>query len=120
MTISDIALKTGLSDHTLRYYEKVGIIPPVKRGSSGQRVFSDDDLGWIDFLLCLKSTGLSIQDIRYFISLCDSGDSTIPDRVEVLEKHREKIEEQINDLKEMRGKIDYKINYYKGVLKESS
>ena len=116
-TIGQIAKKTGLTTHTLRFYDKEGLLPNVKRTSSGIRYFSDDDINWLVVLECLKSTGLSLKDIKHYIDLYKLGNKTLKERLEIFKIQKTRIEEQINSLKENMKKIDFKIKYYKEAIK---
>ena len=111
-SIQQMSNRTGLSIHTLRYYEKEGIIKDVKRDQSGRRVFSDQDAGWIDFITCLKGTGMSIEAIKSFTTLVWEGDHTIDKRLEILHAHKKKVLDEIETLKKMAKRIDGKISWY--------
>lgn len=118
LTIQEVALATGLSEHTLRYYERVGLIHPINRANNGHRRYSPDDLGWIDFLNKLRATGMSIRQMQAYAELQRQGDSTLPQRLEMLKAHRCKVEEHMAALRENLGIIYYKIDYYQGVIDE--
>ncbi|MEF9951994.1 MAG: MerR family transcriptional regulator [Clostridium sp.] len=113
-TVGDVAKKVGLSSYTLRYYEKEGLLPNVKRNDRGIREYSDDDIVWIELIKCLKSTGMSIEEIKVIVDLSLEGGDTIPQRKEILLNHRVKLETQIEDLVKCINKIDYKIDWYNG------
>ncbi len=120
MTIKQVSEKTGLSSYTLRYYEKIGLIKPVQRNRSGHRNYIDSDLEIIDFIQKWKSTGMQIKDIIRYIALLDSNEDSYHERLEILEKHRERIEKRIRQAQEFLNIIKYKIEWYKkngGVLK---
>ena len=116
MTIKDVSIKTGLTEYTLRYYEKAGILPPVKRNEYGQRVYGENDLNWMDFLLCLKGTGLSLRGIRQIMELYSRGDETIPERIRLLKEHKKQTLLKLSELKVMLEKIDGKISWYEGMV----
>ncbi|MCT4544808.1 MAG: MerR family transcriptional regulator [Vallitalea sp.] len=111
-TIGQISEKTGLTTHTIRYYEKEGILPYVQRNEKGIREFNDDDMFWISLISCLRETGMSIKDIKYIVDLSLEGEHTVAQRVGILQNHKEKILNQINELQDVIKKIDYKISYY--------
>jgi DNA-binding transcriptional MerR regulator len=113
MTIGDISKKSGLSLHTLRYYEKIGLIKPVERNGSGHRNYTDSDLDLIDFIQKLKLTGMPIKDIIWYISLLDSTENSYGKRLEILKKHQERIEKRIKTAQEFLKIIRYKIDWYK-------
>jgi DNA-binding transcriptional MerR regulator len=113
MTIRQVSEKTGLSAYTLRYYEKIGLIKSVGRDGSGHRNYLDTDLELIDFIQKWKSTGMRIKDIIRYISLLDSDEDSYGERLEILKKHRARIEKRIRTAKEFLKIIEYKIEWYK-------
>lgn len=119
-TIGQVAKKLGLTAHTLRYYDKEGLLPFVKKGSSGARVFEDDDIDWLLILDCLKGTGMHLKDIKKYMDLCQIGDSTLRERLQMFEEQKIKIEEQLQQLSQYMEKIDFKIAYYKEAVKNGS
>lgn len=119
-TIGQVAKKLGLTAHTLRYYDKEGLLPFVKKGSSGARVFEDDDIDWLLILDCLKGTGMQLKDIKKYMDLCQIGDSTLQERLQMFKTQKIKIEEQMKQLNQYMEKIDFKIAYYKEAVKNGS
>ena len=119
-SIGQVARKTGLTTHTLRYYEKEGLLPFVRKNSSGLRVFSDNDLGWLAMIECLKETGMPLKGIKQYIDWFEEGDSTLPQRLEMFCRQKEKIEEQIALFQKHLTKIEYKINLYREAVKLGS
>jgi DNA-binding transcriptional MerR regulator len=115
LTIQQSAEKTGLSVHTIRYYERIGLLPSVGRADNGHRRYSDDDIGWIEFVKCLRSTGMPISEMQRYVELQKGGDATLGDRLVLLEKHRVRIEENIGLLRGFLERIKGKISYYRGV-----
>lgn len=111
-SIGQVAKKLGLTAHTLRYYDKEGLLPFVKKGSSGARVFEDEDVDWLIILECLKATGMQLKDIKTYIELCRCGDATLQERLDLFKKQKLKLEEQQKQLSLCQEKIDYKIAYY--------
>lgn len=111
-SIAEVSEKTHLTPHTLRYYEKEGLLPFVDRSSSGNRDFKEKDLEWLELICCLKNTGMPIKKIKEYISLCLKGDSTIDIRREIFLKHREDVLNQMAELEKNLEKINCKINYY--------
>lgn len=110
--IKTMAQKAGLTEYTLRYYEREGLLPPVGRDENGRRRFSDRDLDWISLVCCLRDTGMSIAEIRRYIDLCKEGSSTVPDRRQLLIDHKAYIEKKIGQFERYARKIDGKIEYY--------
>lgn len=115
-TIEEAAQRTGVTTHTLRYYERIGLLAPVGRASSGHRRYSDDDLGAIGFLTLLRQTGMPIRDMQRFVELTRAGDGTIPQRVVVLEAHRDALAEQLALLNRHFAAIEIKIGIYRALL----
>ena len=115
-TIEEAAQRTGVSTHTLRYYERIGLLAPVGRASSGHRRYNDDDIGAIGFLTLLRQTGMPIRDMQRFVDLTRAGHDTIPERVEVLEAHRDSLAEQLALLNRHFAAIETKIGIYRALL----
>jgi len=115
-TIDEAAAQTGLSKHTLRYYEREGLLPPISKASSGHRRYTDDDIGWVRFLQLLRATGMPIREAKEFVTLTWAGDHTIPQRVAVLTAYRAALVERMAQDVEHLAALNYKVDYYKGVL----
>lgn len=111
---------TGLSVHTLRYYERIGLIHAIDRAENTHRRYSVDDVGWIDFLNKLRAAGMSIQQMQAYAELQRQGDVTLPERVEMLKALRIQLESHMDDLREHLRIIHYKIDYYEGVIAEGT
>jgi DNA-binding transcriptional MerR regulator len=118
LTIQEVAKATGLTPHTLRYYERIGLIHPINREENTRRIYTADDVGWIDFLLKLRATGMSIKDMQRYAELQRQGDETLPERVEMLKSLRDKVEAHVKDMNEHLKLIHYKIDYYSKVVEE--
>ncbi|MCX4091986.1 MerR family transcriptional regulator [Nocardia sp. alder85J] len=114
--IAQVAERTGLSIDTLRYYEKAGLIEPVGRTSGNQRRYRVADLDWLDFLLRLRETGMSIADMQRFAVLRAGGDPTIAQRLAMLREHRDDLEQRIRDLRRNATALDRKIDDYVRML----
>ncbi|MET9344444.1 MULTISPECIES: MerR family transcriptional regulator [unclassified Nonomuraea] len=115
-TPAEVVEETGFSLDTLRYYEKIGLLAPVDRNAAGQRRFSEDDLGWLGTIRCLRDTGMPIAQMLRFAELVRAGDHTIPDRIALLEEHDIRVRGQIDNLIERQRYIQHKISYYRSVL----
>lgn len=111
--IKTMAQKAGLTEYTLRYYEREGLLPPVERDGNGRRRFSDRDLDWISLIRCLRDTGMPISGIRRYVALCKGGSSTVPARRQLLADHKVYIEKKIRQFEKYAKKIDGKIEYYR-------
>ena len=116
-SIGQVAKITGLTTHTLRYYDKFGILPSVGKNSAGLRRFTDDDLRWLNILECLKSTGLQLKDIKHYIDLSKQGDNSLQERYQIFLKQKQRVEEEMLKLKSNMEKINFKIKYYETALK---
>lgn len=114
-SIKQIADKTKLTEHTIRYYDREGLIPLLSRSESGIRQFSDDDLEWINLICCLRNSGMSIQNIKEFMHLCLKGKQSFEERKILLEEHKAHILEQLNNLENSLTIINYKIEHYKEI-----
>jgi DNA-binding transcriptional MerR regulator len=116
LTIEEAAERTGVSAHTLRYYERIGLLAPVPRGPGGHRRYTDADLGAVVFLTLLRQTGMPIRDMQRFVELTRAGDQTIPDRVTVLTDHRAQLTSHIALLRRHLAALDHKIGIYEAML----
>ncbi len=118
LTIQEVAQATGLSAHTLRYYERVGLIHPIDREQNTHRRYTTNDVGWIDFLTKLRATGMSIKDMQKYAELQRRGDETLAERVEMLKSLRDKVEAHMDELNEHLKLIHYKIEIYQKIVAE--
>jgi DNA-binding transcriptional MerR regulator len=112
-TIQETAERTGLSVHTLRYYERQGLIPRVPRDNgSGHRRFREEDIKGIEFLKKLRSTGMPISQMQHFVDLFYRGKSTLPERRKMLENHQCEVRRQLEELQANLAAIEFKIALY--------
>ena len=119
-SIGQVSKKTGLGVHTLRYYEKEGLLPFVSKTSSGLRTYSDNDLGWIKMIECLKATGMPLKGIKQYIDWFIEGDSTLTKRLEMFEKQKQNLENQLSQIQNTMQMIDYKIRLYQKAVQLGS
>ena len=98
MTISEICKKFDISSDTLRYYEKIGLLPKISRTKGGIRDYSQNDCNWIEFIKCMRAAGISIEKLVEYVNLFNQGDSTILQRKQILIEEREKIIEKLGIL----------------------
>ena len=117
-TIQEVCKKTGLTAHTLRYYEKEKLLPSVGRSAGGFRQYSDEDLESLAMICCLKNTGMSIQNIGRFMELTREGDQTLRERCEMLKKHRETVLERLEEMQRYLDKVTWKYNFFSHKLRE--
>ncbi|GBR75705.1 transcriptional regulator MerR family [Candidatus Termititenax persephonae] len=115
-TISAAAAKIGLTAHTLRYYDKEGLLPFVNKSASGARLFKETDFEWLAIIECLKQTGLPLQKIKQFIDWAMQGDTTLKQRYKLFLERKAEVEKQIQTLRQARQKILYKCWYYRTAL----
>lgn len=115
-SIKEVAEKVGLPTHTLRYYEKEGLLPFIKRDANGNRIFEEKDLSWLELVICLRKTDIALSELREIVNLTKEGDWTISKRKQILEKHKEKMLEKQRVLERAFLKIDEKIMYYDGLI----
>ncbi|WP_374773827.1 MerR family transcriptional regulator [Streptomyces sp. NBC_01310] len=111
-TISEVEARTGLTQHTLRWYERIGLMPHVDRSHSGQRRFTDKDLDWLAFVGKLRTTGMSVADMVRYAELVREGEHTVGERRELLERTRRDVRARITELTDALGVLDYKIDMY--------
>ena len=116
-TIGKVAKIMGLTTHTLRFYDKEGLLPNIGKTKSGVRQFSDADLNWLIMIDCLKSSGLQLKDIRHYIELLKEGDKSLKERAMIFHNQKIKCQQEIDLLKQTMKKIDFKIKYYDEALK---
>jgi DNA-binding transcriptional MerR regulator len=114
-TPAQAAELSGFSLDTLRYYEREGILPPVARTAGGHRAFTDADLGTLGFLRCLRETGMPIEKLRRYGELCRD-ETTLPDRVALLEEHAAAVQRELDALLEQQAKLAAKLSWYRGEL----
>lgn len=112
MNIKKASEETGVSADTIRYYERIGLIPPVKRSSGGIREFDEEDLRWIVFSRQMRNAGLSIEALIDYLTLFRAGEKTAPARVELLREQRENLATRIETMQEALDRLDYKITNY--------
>ncbi len=112
LTVHEVANETGLCAHTIRYYERIGLIPPVERASNGHRRYSEEDVRWIEFLKCLRATGMPISEMQRYVTLQRQGDRTLRDRLALLEAHKRRIEARLRELNLFLDRIEQKIAWY--------
>ena len=113
LTISDAARASGVSAHTLRYYERAGLLDPIDRGAGGHRRYAEEDLVRIQFLSKLRSTGMPIRQVRAYADLMRGGDETHEARLALLQEHREAVRARLAETERNLELIDRKIDFYR-------
>lgn len=120
MKIAEVSKKCGVSADTLRYYERVGLIPKVNRNKSGIRDYTEEDCGWVEFIKCMRGAGLPIEVLIEYVALFQQGDETIDARKNLLIEQRKHLAEKMKDIKKTIERLDYKIERYEAVaMKEN-
>ena len=119
-TIKDMSELTGLPASTLRYYDKQGLLPNLRRDQNNVRVFTEQDYHHLRLIECLKRSGLSIKDIKTFIDLADKGDTALTERREIFTRRREILRKELADLQDVLGVIEYKCWYYETACKNGT
>ena len=112
MTISEVSKKYGISQDTLRYYERVGVLPPIHRTKGGLRDFTQEDCGWVELAGCMRSAGLPLEALTEYVRLCQEGDATIPDRRRLLLEQKDILSKQLKAIQETMERLEYKISCY--------
>ena len=105
MTIKEVSEKFGISQDTLRYYERVGLIPPVTRTPSGNRDYQESDLGWVENAVCMRNAGVPIEALIEYVKLYQMGDMTFEARRQLLQEQKEQIEATMK-------RLAYKVSRY--------
>ena len=112
MTISEVSKKYEISTDTLRYYERIGLIPKVAKNKSGNREFTETDCNWVEFIKCMRGAGISVESLIDYVKLFQEGDSTIKARKQILVEEYEILSEKIKNLQEVQERLKLKIEFY--------
>ena len=112
MTISEVSKQYGLSTDTLRYYERIGLIPPVPRRGGGVREYDKASLGWVELIKCMRSAGVSIEALIEYSRLFQQGDETLEARKALLVEQRRQLRERMEDMRKSLDRLDQKIENY--------
>jgi DNA-binding transcriptional MerR regulator len=112
LTIQQVSEHTGLTSHTLRYYEKIGLIDGVDRDVNGYRRYDRHVVEWIDWLICLRATGMSMRQLQKYAELCKFGEASVLERMELLENHRQKLHGKIALLNRYLNRLEVKLELY--------
>ncbi len=116
MTIKEVSEKYDISQDTLRYYERIHVIPKVTRSSSGIRDYQEEDLRWVELAICMRNAGLSIETLVEYLSLFQQGESTIPARLDLLNEQMNILQNQKEQIEITMDKLSKKINTYNEAL----
>ena len=119
LSIGELSKASGLSTHTLRFYEKLGVLKPADRSASRHRLYRPDAVAWLEFVLRLKITGMPLAEIRQYAELRARGDSTLRARLKILELHRKRLTSNIASLSENLEALDSKMKTYRTWLRSN-
>ena len=118
MLISEAACKSGLSVHTIRFYEKSELLPPIRRGADGNRYFSNETIDWLILLASLRDTGMPLKRMKYFADLYKQGNKTISQRKKILLEHSANLEHKKMALEKCASLLTAKLQIYENILGE--
>jgi MerR family transcriptional regulator, aldehyde-responsive regulator len=116
MTIAEASEQLNISTDTLRYYEKIGLIPPVKRNRGGIRDYGETDLNWVEFIKYMRGAGLSIEVLTEYVRFAMQGDKTIEARKNILIEQRKQLGVRMEEMQKTMDKLNYKIEQYENTL----
>lgn len=117
-TVKEASEKLGISSHTIRFYDKMKLFPLVKRNAANVRLFSEADLEWIRIVECLRRTDMPIHEVQHYVNLCLKGNSTIDERLEILQKHAALLKQQIEQMQYNYQLLQFKVSYYLKIQKD--
>ena len=115
-SVTEAAKISGLSAHTLRYYDDLGLFPFLQRTQGDKRLFSDADMQWVQLIECLRNTGMPISEVKNYVELCLKGNSTLNERLEIVKRQESIMKEQIKEMRKHLKLLQFKKNYYKQQL----
>ena len=116
MTIMEVSKKYGISPDTLRYYERIGLIPAVPRNRSGIRDYDEAACGWVELMKCMRAAGVQIDALIDYVALCQQGDGTAAQRKAILVEQRRQLADRMADMQRSLDRLDEKIAQYEEVL----
>lgn len=119
-TVGEAAKRLGVAPSTLRYYDKMGLLPFAERSENGIRIFKESDFEWLKVIGCLKSTGMCLKDIKSFVEMAMQGDSTVEPRLELIKTQKSAVERKIAELRETLETLEYKEWYYETAKEHKS
>lgn len=119
LSIAQMAQHFGVSAHTLRYYERAGLLAPVHRDAGGRRQYAQHDMAWLAFLMRLRATGMPIREMRRYAQARAAGDTTLAERLALLTVHREAVAAQLASLQDNLTALDSKLAWYRGAIAQS-
>lgn len=118
LSVKEVAEKLAISEHTIRYYTDQGLVPTVQRGPNNQRLFDQTSLDWLQGCHFLRLTGMSIADVKHYVDLCLEGETTIPERYQLIQKQKAKAQQQLEDTQERLKFLNHKEKIYGQLLSQ--
>lgn len=119
LSIGELSRLSGLSTHTIRFYESVGVLKPAGRAANGHRRYHSDDILWLEFVLRLKVAGMPLAEIKQYAHLREQGETTLHPRLAMLKRHRERLAAKIDELSNCADVLDEKIGVYRKMIAET-
>ena len=119
MRITEISEKYGITQDTLRYYERIGLLPPIARTASGVRNYSDSDCARIEFIKCMRQAHVSIEALQTYMRLLDQGEETLSERKAILTQQRDLAQQRITEMQEALDLLSYKIDHYEDLMRNA-
>ena len=116
MTIKEVSEKYAVSQDTLRYFERIGLIPPVARTAGGIRNYTESDIGWVETAVCMRNAGVPIEALIEYVKLYQEGDATFEARRQLLQEQYDHLEEQKQQIEQTMNRLQYKISRYEKAL----
>ena len=116
MKIAEVSVRYSITADTLRYYERIGLIPPVNRNESGIRDYNETDVKRVGFIKCMRSAGLPIEALIEYVGLVQEGDKTVEARKEILKEQRELLAARMKEMEKTLDLLDYKISVYENAV----
>ena len=118
MNIKKVSELTGISADTIRYYERLGLIPPVTRNQSGIRDFTEREIGLLEFVRCFRKAGVSVEALIDYVTLLEEGEGTEEARLAILKEQAENLDARLEELRAARERLSYKIDNYQEVISQ--
>ena len=118
MNIKKVSEVTGISADTIRYYERIGLIPPVTRQSSGIRDFTEREIGLLEFVRCFRKAGVSVESLIDYVALLEEGEGTEEARLAILKEQAEKLDDRLAELHAVCERLAYKIDNYQELISQ--
>mgnify|MGYP002552453681 CR=1 FL=1 len=116
MSITEVSKKYGLSPDTLRYYERIGLIPPVHRTAGGVRDYTEADCNWVNFIKCMRGAGIQVEALIDYVSLFQQGDATADARKQILIEQRDQLQERLQEMQATLERLNAKIEHYEEII----